>query len=140
MKDAVIRDISQLEAGQEYTMSVTLGENVVDAFIGLTGDHAPVHVDASFAAAKGYDGRIAHGLLVGSFYSTILGCHLPGPNTVIGRVTLEMVAPVYVGDTLQYTVRVDKISEAVNTVMLVMSAANQNGATVNRGTAMCVFK
>jgi len=135
-----ITSIAQLSEGQRHTMSVGIDQDKLDAFAALTGDHAPVHTDSDFAAAKGYTGCVAHGLLVSSFYSTILGCHLPGPNTVIMQVTTNMVKPVYVGDIIEYSVSVERVSEGVGSVSLSLSATNQNGEAVNRGTAICIFR
>ena len=135
-----ITDVGQLSPGQAYTVSVAVTPEKLSAFVGLTGDVAPIHTDPGFAAAKGHKACLAHGLLVGSFYSTILGCHLPGPNTVISRIGLDMLRPVYVGDVLDYTVRVERVSEAVGSVSLVLSAVNQRGETVSHGTAVCVFR
>jgi acyl dehydratase len=135
-----IADASQLCEGQSYTASVTVTSEKLAAFVDLTGDVAPIHTDPGFAAAKGHKACLAHGLLVGSFYSTILGCHLPGPNTVIARIALDMLRPVYVGDVLAYTARVERVSEAVGSVSLALFAVNQSGETVSRGTAVCVFR
>lgn len=136
----MIASIADLREGQEHSASVTIGEREIDAFIVLTGDTAPVHTDAGHAARLGYSGRIAHGLLVGSMYSTLLGLHLPGPNTVIVKLSLDLVQPVMLGDTLEYRVQVTRLSEAVNTVTLSLSATNQRSQLVNRGSAICVFR
>ena len=88
----------------------------------------------------GYDRPIAHGLLVGSMYSQILGCELPGPKTVIMKLSLDMLKSVYIGDTIQYLVRVSRVSEASQTVVLDLSAENEIGEQVSRGTAVCLYK
>lgn len=137
---AAIGSIADLGEGQECSTSVTIGESEIDAFIRLTGDTAPVHTDANHARQLGFPDRIAHGLLVGSMYSTLLGLHLPGPNTVIVKLAMDLLQPVMLGDTLEYRVRVTRISEAVNSVTLSLSATNQHSQLVNRGSAICVFK
>lgn len=136
----VVADISELSVGQQYTLPVSIGEKELSAFIALTGDNAPLHTDHQAALKKGFERRVAHGMLVGSFYSTILGCHLPGPNTVISRLSLDMLKPVYVEDVLTYCVAVESLSEAVRSVRLGLSATNQRGELVSRGTALCVFR
>jgi 3-hydroxybutyryl-CoA dehydratase len=120
--------------------SVLIGEDEVQAFAGLTGDDAPVHTDDAHARAMGYDGRIAHGFLVASMYSRILGCELPGPETVIMKLSVDMVKSVYIGDTIQYQVTVSRVSEAARTVVLDLSAENASGQQVSRGTAVCLYR
>ena len=119
---------------------ITIGEAELEAFVQLTGDTAPVHTDEAHAATLGYPGRIAHGLLIVSMYSKLLGLHVPGPNSVIFKLTAEMVKPVSVGDTLRYRVSVAGVNESVRAVTLALSASNQAGDIVNRGQAVCVFR
>lgn len=135
-----IADISDLCIGQRCTRSVLIGERELRAFIALTGDNAPLHTDDRAATLRGFEGRVAHGMLVGSFYSGILGCDLPGPNTVVSNISLDMLKPVYEGDLLTYCVAVERLSEAVRSVRLALSATNQRDETVSKGTATCVFR
>jgi 3-hydroxybutyryl-CoA dehydratase len=137
---AAIRSITDLAEGQEYTRTVTLSENEVAEFIRLSGDSALVHTDAAHAAAMGFPGRIVHGLLVGSMYSSLLGQHLPGPNTVITKISMDMLRPVLIGETLLYRITVKRLTPAVRAVTLGLSAANSAGEIVNSGTAVCVFR
>jgi 3-hydroxybutyryl-CoA dehydratase len=140
INEGAIADISELSIGQACTSTVLIGEKELSAFMALTGDNAPLHVDHEAAMRKGFEGRVAHGMLVGSFYSTILGCYLPGPNTVISKISLDMLKPVYEGDLLTYCVAVERLSEAVRSVRLALSATNQRDEIVSKGTAICVFK
>jgi len=140
IEPAAIGNVSDLSIGQQCTSTVAIGEKELSGFIALTGDTAPLHTDSETAVRKGFAGRLAHGMLVGSFYSTILGCQFPGPNTVISRISLDMLKPVYIGDVLTYRVLVESISEAVSSVRLALSATNQHGHVVNKGMATCVFK
>ncbi len=120
--------------------SVLIGEDHVRSFVALTADNAPVHVDVDHARSLGYDGPIAHGILVGSMYSQILGCVLPGPNTVIMKLALDMLKPVPVGETIEYQVTVSRLFEATRSVVLALSARDSAGEQVSRGTAVCLFK
>jgi len=132
--------LHDLSVGMTASRSVLIGDGEVRAFTRLTGDDAPVHTDETHARSMGYDRRIAHGFLVGSMYSRILGCELPGPRTVIMKLSLDMLKSVYVGDTIQYQVTVGRVSEAARTVVLDLSAKNAIGEQVSRGTAVCLYK
>jgi 3-hydroxybutyryl-CoA dehydratase len=129
-----------LSTGMAASRLVVIGEEEVRTFASLTGDEAPVHLDATYARRMGYERPIAHGFLVGSMYSRILGCELPGPNTVIMKLSLDMLKSVYVGDTLLYSVTLSRISEATRTVVLDLAAKNELGEQVSRGTATCVYR
>ena len=132
--------LSDLSTGMTTSRSVVIGEVEANAFTSLTGDEAPVHRDPTYAQKMGYERPIAHGLLVGSMYSKLLGCELPGPNTVIMKLSLDMLRAVYLGDHLVYSVTVSRVSEATRTVALDLSAKNELGEQVSRGTAVCLFR
>jgi 3-hydroxybutyryl-CoA dehydratase len=129
-----------LEVGQAAQRTCIIDGGMVEAFADLTGDHAPVHLDAGHARALGFAGCIAHGLLVAAHYSTLLGQDLPGPDTVILKFAVDMVKPVDIGDTLYYKVTVTRTAESMRAVTLDLSATNSRGETVSRGSAVCVFR
>jgi 3-hydroxybutyryl-CoA dehydratase len=131
------RDLTE---GMVAKRSVLIGDDQVSSFVALTADNAPVHTDRDHARSLGYEGRIAHGMLVGSMYSQILGCELPGVNAVIMKLSLDMVKPVLIGDTVQYSVAVSRLSEATRSATMTLSAHNAAGEQVNRGTAVCIFR
>lgn len=132
-----IEDLTGKEVWEE-TIEVT--EAWIKKFIDLTGDIAPVHTNQEHANAMGYAGKIAHGLLVTSMFSRILGMHLPGKNTVLHQVTTQMKGPVFIGDKLHYTVAVSKLVPSVKTVALSLKVVNQSGTLINSGEATCLFR
>lgn len=132
--------LNNLKVGDLRKETVEITSEMIQSFINLTKDKALVHVEPSQAKKMGFDRCIIHGFLVNCGYSRILGMFLPGGNTVIHKIQLDMLLPVYVGDTITYEVYVDKIITAVRAVQLRLSAVNQEGKVVNKGTAICVFR
>lgn len=43
-----------LKIGQSENFSVTVTEEMMEAFRGITGDYNPLHTDANYAREKGY--------------------------------------------------------------------------------------
>lgn len=88
------------------TSGRTITEADVVAFAGLSGDFNSLHVDETFAAATGFGGRIAHGLLVLSVASG-LTTRLPvlqalQPSLLgMTEVTCRWLAPIRIGDTIR---------------------------------------
>ena len=133
----LLRDI---EVGQSERETVTITEELLAGFVALSRDTAPAHTDVAHARSMGFDGCVVHGFLVGLGYSRLLGMFLPGGSTVIHSVDLKMLAPVYVGDTLTYEVKVSRVIEPVKSVQLALSATSEAGQVVNKGSAICVFR
>ncbi|MEG3618595.1 MaoC family dehydratase [Magnetovibrio sp. PR-2] len=140
MIDHMYDSVEQLQEGDAYTCVVNYTDALVEAFAQVSADQAPVHMDDQHAQSLGFESRIVHGLLINSAYSKMLGMHLPGPNTVIQQLNFDMLKPVYVDDTLEHRVEVAALIEAVKGVKLRLSAVNQVGTLVNRGSALCVFR
>lgn len=95
--------------GMEESFTKTVTARDIDMFAAVSGDTNPVHLDEAFAASTAFGGRIAHGLLVASFLSTILGTRLPGPGSVYVSQSLNFRAPVRIGDTVTARVRVSSV-------------------------------
>jgi acyl dehydratase len=87
------------------TSGRTITEADVVAFAGLSGDFNSLHVDETFAAATGFGGRIAHGLLVLSVASGLTTrlpvLHALQPSLLgMTDVTCRWLAPTRIGDTI----------------------------------------
>lgn len=132
-------EFADLKVGMSAQRRFRFCADVVDRFAALVEDRAPVHCDAAFAAGLGFKDRIAHGFLVSSVFSGLLGQSLPGPRSVINSVSVKLHAPVYPGEELLFRVSVKQLAEAVRAVVLDLSADGCCGAVVVRGTATCSF-
>ncbi len=94
------------EVGQLARIERTFSSTEVVDFAELSGDRNPVHLDEAFAATTRFGGRIVHGMLVASLFSTLLGTELPGDGTIYLGQTLKFRAPVRLGDTVIATVTI----------------------------------
>jgi acyl dehydratase len=136
----MIKSIKDLVPGMSANRAVTITEGLIRQFVQLTGDDAPVHLSDDHAKALGFKSRIVHGLLIGSMYSELLGCQLPGPNSVILKLSLDMVKPVQIGETVAFSVVINSVSEGARSVTLGLAGASFTNGQVSRGTAVCVFR
>jgi acyl dehydratase len=131
--------LDEIRVGDSYAESVGFTTDRVDAFSALTGDFTGVHVEGGLPAQWGYSGRIVHGFLVSSFFSRILGTELPGAGAVIGSVSFQFHAPVYVGETVNFGVEVKRVLAPLRSVQLDMKVHNRAGARCVSGKATCVY-
>jgi 3-hydroxybutyryl-CoA dehydratase len=91
------KTIEGLSAGDTFTVMRRFTEADVLAFADVTRDYNPIHFEKRFVQTKNFNGRICHGLLVGSILTEIGG--------QIGWLASEMnfrfKRPVYPGDTIE---------------------------------------
>ncbi|MBI1263365.1 MAG: (R)-hydratase [Alphaproteobacteria bacterium] len=92
--------INELMIGQTAEISCLVDDETVRRFAEVSGDFNPLHMDEAYAARSPFRGRIAHGALVASFISCVLGNHLPGPGAVFAGMTMRFERPVRIGDTV----------------------------------------
>ncbi len=123
----------EIRIGQTEQFSVTVTQDMQDAFRNITGDFNPLHGDLDFALRNGQEGCVVFGMLTMSFLSTLAGMYLPGKNSLIQSVSGKLRKPVYIGDTLLIEGEVADKSDAVHVIGVKYSITNQNGVKVARG-------
>lgn len=101
--------MTQFKNGDEYIMEVTFTEDMVNQFSILSGDNNPIHMDDNKVDIKYHKKRIVHGMLIGAFFSNIIGTKLPGFGTVYISQNFDFIKPVYVGETVMIIVRIKRI-------------------------------
>lgn len=92
--------LEDIRIGQSAEMSRHVDDATVRAFAEVSGDFNPLHLDEDYARRTPFRGRIAHGALIASFLSGVLGNQLPGPGAIFVRMDIGFQRPVRIGDTL----------------------------------------
>lgn len=116
------KTVDLIAVGETATYAKKVSERDIELFGEVTGDMNPVHFDETYAATTPFKTRIAHGMLSGSFFSTILGTQLPGPGTIYMAQTLKFKAPVRIGDEVVATMTVREIVPEKRRVTFVCEA------------------
>lgn len=136
-KELMYEDI---QIGDTAVFSKTITDFDIYQFAGLTGDFNPMHIDNEFAKDTFFKERIAHGLLTGSFISTVLGMKLPGPNSIYLSQNFKFLAPVKIGDTVKATVEVVEKRDDKKIIKLITHVYNQRMEMVVDGEAVVMKK
>ena len=92
--------IEDLAVGMTAVFGKTISEADVTLFAGVSGDTNPLHVNAEYAAASRFEGRVAHGMLTASLISAVIATRLPGAGAIYLSQSLRFTAPVRLGDTV----------------------------------------
>jgi acyl dehydratase len=127
---------SDLKVGQKASLQKRITEDDLSNFIAITGDENSLHVDASFAEKTFFGQRIAHGILLASLFSTLVGMHILGTRAIYNSQTLEFLLPVFVGDTLIAWFEIIAIDPEKELIEIESWIENQNGQKVVTGTAV----
>ncbi len=124
----------------------TLSEQHFAAFAAMTGDAHPLHYDADYARANGWDAPLAHGLL-------LLGLCALGAAPISAELTESMIAmlgnearyrrPAFIGDTVtpQFTVvSVEPKGDDRGIVRLAITLYDQRDEVVLEGMHVLMLK
>jgi acyl dehydratase len=103
-----LRAIEGLKQGQSFAYSRTFNQQETERFGDMTRDYNPVHYDPRWSGAKGFDGLICHGLLVGSMI-----CEFGGQvGWLATGMRFNYLKPVYFGETITCTITITKIDDS----------------------------
>lgn len=130
------KTIHEIKVGDCAHFEKTISETDVYMFAGITGDLNPMHINETVATESFFKGRIAHGMLVSSLISTVLGMYLPGPGTIYLGQNLRFMAPVKLGETIKATVTVTDLNVEKNRISVNTTCTNTDGTVVVDGTAL----
>lgn len=120
--------------GQGVTVHRKITEKDILQFAELTGDKNPIHVDLEYASRSCYKKQIAHGMLVASFVSYVLGMVFPGPGTIYMEQDIHFLYPVFVDDALSIHCYISEIiKEEKRIAKIDTEIKNQNGKVVAQG-------
>jgi 3-hydroxybutyryl-CoA dehydratase len=110
--------LEDLAIGQSAERTVTVSEAAIAAFAAVSGDTNPVHLDEAYAQTTPFKGRIAHGMMLASYISAVLGTELPGPGSIYAAQTLTFKRAVRIGDEVLVRIRVEAIDPKAGTATL----------------------
>lgn len=130
------KTIAEISIGQSAEFSKTLSESDIYLFAGISGDLNPFHVNEEYAKNTFFKGRIAHGMLLAGFISTVVGCYLPGPGAIYISQELRFLAPARIGDTITARAVVKEMDADKNRVILQTTCTNQEDTVVVDGKAV----
>ena len=125
--------MDQLRPGMAEEFTVTVTEAMMEQFCAITGDTSPIHMDAEYAAGRGYPGRVVYGMLGASLFSTLAGVYLPGEHCLLHSVEARFAKPVFIGDTLTVRGEVTEVNPVFGEITIKASLTNQDGKRVTRG-------
>ncbi|MBP2641968.1 MAG: MaoC domain protein dehydratase [Firmicutes bacterium] len=118
-----------LNIGDEFVFTKTVGESDVYLFAGITGDFTPNHIDEEFMKKTPYKTRMAHGVLSIGFASTTAGMAVEKAKQVsvsYGYDGIRFLKPVFIGDTLTTVYTVAEIDEESLKMIAKIEIFNQN--------------
>lgn len=125
----------ELYVGQIASVKKFVTAEDVEKYAELTGDFNGVHLDDEIARKSIFGRRVCHGMLIGSFISTVLGTCLPGEGTIYLSQDLQFKKPVYLDEEIVISVEVETIIQEKGIVSLKTIVTKSDGVVAVTGNA-----
>jgi 3-hydroxybutyryl-CoA dehydratase len=125
--------LDDIELGLTKTFRVIITESLTNEFAKITGDFSPIHMEEEYARTTKFKQRICHGMLVGSFFSRLVGMHLPGKNGVLLSYSIKHLLPCFLDQEIVVKGIVMDKSSSTRIITLKATVTDSSGKTLIDG-------
>ena len=129
-----------IKVGQKFKFTIKITERLLNDFAILSGDQNPLHMDENYANTTSFKKRVCHGMLLASFFSRLVGMHLPGKNALYFSQSLNFKSPCFVGDEVTIEGEIVDKSMATKIITLNTNIYNQSGKCLVDGIAKVIVR
>lgn len=107
-----VREFKQGDQLTGFSRGVTT-ERIAE-YAEASGDHNPLHLDPEYAKTTQFGGVIAHGMLSMAFIGELMASNFPETWHRGGKMKLRFKAPVFPGETVTVSGKVQSVKETEN--------------------------
>jgi len=125
----------EIEIGLEKSFQIEILESMLDTFSELSGDVNTLHMEKKYAISQGFEHRVCHGMLLGSFISRLIGMYLPGKHALYFSQSLNFVNPCYPNDNITISGKILDKSDATKIITIKTIIKNQSNKIIVEGIA-----
>ena len=126
--------------GQKESFMIKITESMVQTFGNFSGDLNPLHMDTKFAESSSFKKRIVHGMLLSTFFSQLIGMHLPGKNALYFSQTLNFRSPCYIDDEIEVIGEVTEKSDSTQIITVSTTIFNKSKTCLIDGIAKIIVR
>nr|MBI4156109.1 MaoC family dehydratase [Candidatus Woesearchaeota archaeon] len=130
----------QIDLGLKKEFTVKITESMIADFAKISGDYNPLHMDEKYAKSTTFKNRICHGMLLATFFSRLIGMHLPGKHALYFSQSLNFQNPCFVNDVITIKGEVIDKSVATRLITIKTSIYNQERTCLLDGVAKVVVR
>lgn len=136
MSEPATISFDAIQVGQRAHFFVDLTERMVADFARLSGDTNPLHMDEAYAAHTPFGAPIVHGMLGASFFSQLIGMHLPGRYALYLSQKTVFRKPARVGMNVRIEGEVLQKTPATRTIVVATRILDESGVCLTDGEAL----
>ncbi len=126
--------------GMKKEFSLIIDESMLNDFAELSGDFNPLHMRSEYVEKTNFKNRVCHGLLLASFFSRLIGMHIPGEKALYFSQSLNFRNPGFINDKI--TIMGQIIDKKLTTKIITIKTTiyNQNKKCLVDGLAKVIVR
>ena len=132
-------NMEELYVGQYYEKDYIITEDIGQEFAKISQDYNPLHLDSEIASNSRFGKKIVHGMLIGSYFSGIIGNTFPGAGSVYISQEILFKRPVYYDMVVTIRVEIIKINSEKKHVFLKTQCFDRDENLLVDGNAKILF-
>jgi 3-hydroxybutyryl-CoA dehydratase len=132
--------LEEIEIGQKRKFSIKITESLINEFAKISGDYNPLHVDEQYAKSTKFGKKVCHGMLLGSFFSKIVGMYLPGKKALYFSQAMDFRLPCFINDEVTVEGEILEKSLASRILTIKTTISNQDGKCLVDGIAKVMVR
>tara|TARA_B110000467_G_C18175444_1_gene397578 strand:+ start:250 stop:675 length:426 start_codon:yes stop_codon:yes gene_type:complete len=129
---------TDIKIGDSAEFKIIITETMVHQFANISGDFNSLHMDNEFAKTTKFGKRVCHGMLLGSFFSRLVGMYIPGLNALYLSQSLKFISPCFIDDKIIVRGTVIRKSERTKIITLQTLILNTNDKILVDGECKAV--
>ena len=126
--------------GYSDEFSVNIDSKMLESFANISGDFNPLHMDPVYAEQTQFKKQVCHGMLLASFFSKLVGMHIPGKSALYFSQSLNFRAPCFVNDVVTVKGTVIEKRETTKMITIKTEIINQDSVCVIDGIAKVIVR
>ena len=131
---------NEIEIGLEHHFEICINEKLEEDFAKISGDFNPLHMNEEYAKETKFKKRVCHGMLLGSFFSRLIGMYLPGKKALYFSQNLNFVEPCFIGDIVIVKGKIINKSESTKMIKIETTIKNNTGKLLVEGIAQVLVR
>lgn len=124
-----------LKTGEFSLFTKTVSATDVTLYAGISADFSPVYMNKPYAEQSRFGRQVAHPMLIGSMAGGAI-FRLLSPDAYPVKREFEMMAPVYIGDTVTIRAEIASVDKEQSIVEVAIECYNQKQEMVLRGKSV----
>ena len=140
MSNPLNYSFNEIKIGLEHHFEISINEKLEEDFAQISGDFNPLHMDEQYAKKTKFGKRVCHGMLLGSFFSRLIGMYLPGKNALYFSQNLNFIEPCFIGDIVIVKGKITDKSEATKMIKIETTIKNDTGKILVEGIAQVLVR